>query len=66
MFEQLPQLGAGAGGGAQPDPILSILILEMATGLVETATVQCGVSTAIGGCYNRYQADLIGLIIIII
>ena len=33
MFEQLPQLGASAGGGAEPDPILSILILEMATGL---------------------------------
>ena len=48
MFEQLPQLGAGAGGGAEPDPILSILILEMATGLVETAAAQCGVSAPIG------------------
>ena len=58
MFEQLPQLGAGAGGGAEPDPILSILILEMATGLVETAAAHCGVSAAIGGFYNRYQSRL--------
>ena len=63
MFEQLPQLGAGAGGGAQPDPILSILILEMATGLGET--LQCSAVSPLssGAVITDIKPDLIGLII---